>query len=79
MVELTLRRVVSEVFGITPEEVTDEVSPDTIDDWDSLSHLRLVTALEEAFALKFENAEIMDMTTVGAIRDIVERKAAAAK
>ncbi len=79
MVELTLRRVVSEVFGIAPEEVTDEVSPDTIDDWDSLSHLRLVTALEEAFALKFENAEIMDMTTVGAIRDIVERKVAAAK
>ena len=79
MVELTLRRVVSEVFGIAPEDVTDEVSPDTIDDWDSLSHLRLVTALEDAFALKFENAEIMDMTTVGAIRDIVERKVAAAK
>lgn len=79
MVELTLRRVVSEVFGITPDEVTDQVSPDTVDDWDSLSHLRLITALEEAFSLKFENAEIMDMTTVGAIRDIVERKVAAAK
>ena len=79
MVELTLRRVVSEVFGITPDEVTDQVSPDTVDDWDSLSHLRLVSTLEEAFGIKFENAEIMDMTTVGAIRDIVERKVAAAK
>jgi acyl carrier protein len=79
MFESTLRRVVSEVFTIPAEEVTDDLSPDSIDDWDSLSHLRLVTALEEAFHVKFETAEIMDMTTVAAVRDIVERKTAAQK
>lgn len=79
MLEPTLRRVVAEVFRISEEDVNDEVSPDTLDDWDSLSHLRLVTAIEEAFAVKLENDEIMDMTTVGAIRELLERKAAASK
>ena len=79
MSELALRRVVSEVFSVPVEDVTDDMSPDSIDDWDSLSHLRLVTALEEAFHVKFETAEIMDMTTVAAVRDIVERKIAAPK
>lgn len=74
MTDTTLQRVVSEVFQMPADEVTDELSPDTLDDWDSLSHLRLVSALEEAFGVKFENAEIMDMTTVGAIREIVSRK-----
>jgi acyl carrier protein len=79
MVESSLHHVVSEVFKIPAEEVTDELSPDTLDDWDSLSHLRLVTALEEAFSVKFENAEIMDMASVGAIREMLGRKAPAAK
>lgn len=74
MNESTLRRVVSEVFKISPEEITDELSPDTLDDWDSLSHLRLVSALEEAFNVKLDNAEIMDMTTFAAVREIVARK-----
>ena len=79
MLESTLRRVVSETFKMPVDEVTDELSPDTLDDWDSLSHLRLVTALEEAFSIKFENSEIMDMASVGAIREMVAKKAAAAK
>lgn len=79
MLESTLRKVVSETFKISPDEVTDELSPDTLDDWDSLSHLRLVTALEEAFGIKFENSEIMDMASVGAIREMVEKKQAAGK
>ncbi|HSO37109.1 MAG TPA: acyl carrier protein [Labilithrix sp.] len=78
MLDSTLRKVVSEVFRIPPEDVDDELSPDTLDDWDSLSHLRLVTALEEAFSIKFESSEIMDLTTVGAIRESLAVKTAAA-
>jgi acyl carrier protein len=79
MLESSLHSVVAEVFRVPVAEVTDELSPDTLDDWDSLSHLRLVTALEEAFDVKFENAEIMDMASVGAIREMLERKTPAAK
>lgn len=79
MLESTLQRVVSETFKLPADEVTDELSPDTLDDWDSLSHLRLVTALEEAFAIKFENSEIMDMASVGAIREMLVKKTAAAR
>ena len=78
MREPSLRRVVAETFKMPEADVTDELSPDTLDDWDSLSHLRLVSSVEEAFGIKFENAEIMDMTTVGAIRELVARKAPAA-
>lgn len=78
MLDSTLRRVFAEVFNMSVDDVVDDLSPDTIDEWDSLSHLRLVSALEEAFKTKFDNSEIMDMTNVSAIREIVSRKTAGA-
>jgi acyl carrier protein len=69
-----LERAFEEVFKLTAAQVTDDLSPDTLDEWDSLSHLRLVTALEESTGLKFENVEIMDMVSVSAIREILHKK-----
>lgn len=62
------------VFRLAPEQVTDELSPDTFDDWDSLSHLRLVSALEERLSLTFGNDEIMDMVSVAGVRDVLSRR-----
>lgn len=69
-----LRRVLGDVFGMEAADVTDDLTPETVETWDSLNHLRLVTAVEEAFGIKFSMAEIESMmSTVGRVRETVER------
>lgn len=73
----TLKAIFADVFGVTAAEYSDDLSPDTLTDWDSLGHIRLVSAMEDKLALTFETAEIMDMATVGAIKEILQRRGVA--
>jgi acyl carrier protein len=59
------------VFQISPEEVTDSLSPQDVTGWDSLGHVRLVTQLQEQFGVEFEVDEIMRMENVAEIKKIL--------
>ncbi|MGV7034383.1 acyl carrier protein [Methylobacterium symbioticum] len=45
-----------------------------IAEWDSVSHIALVLAVEAAFDLRFGTAEIGSLENVGAFVDLIERK-----
>ena len=60
--------VVSKVFSISLDKITDESSPETIDSWDSCNGLILVDELENKFNVKFSITEITDVKTIGDIK-----------
>ena len=41
-----LYEVVADILGLDPGDVEDSLSRETADNWDSLNHLRIVTAVE---------------------------------
>jgi acyl carrier protein len=45
------RTIVSTVLGIAPEQVQDQLNPDSVDTWDSLNHINLIAALEQEFGI----------------------------
>nr|MBS0021398.1 acyl carrier protein [Gammaproteobacteria bacterium] len=70
-----LPRIVSEVLGIPIEAVSEALSSDETPEWDSLNHLRLITALEEELSIQLTMDEVVAAkTNYGNLRDIVSKR-----
>ena len=65
----------SAVFQLSPEQVTDALSPQDVAGWDSLGHMRLVTQLQELFGVEFEVDEVMRMENVAEIKKVLAARA----
>jgi len=69
-----LNEVFSDVFD---EEltVTAETTAADIEDWDSLTHITLISEVEDAFGIKFSMKDVLGMKNVGEMADIIEKNA----
>ena len=70
--DMKLKKVISNVLGVSIEEINDDSSPDSLDKWDSLSHINLVMAIESEFEVELSPEDSMDMLSVKLIRMILE-------
>lgn len=68
----------NEIFrDIFDEDVTvhDETTTADIEDWDSLTHITLISEVEDAFHIKFSMKQVLGMKNVGEMADIIEKNA----
>lgn len=70
-----VRSIASDVFGLPPERITADSSPESIESWDSTQHLTFVLALEEQFQIQLSPEEIEQARTVREAARLVEAKA----
>ena len=54
--------------------LTNETTADDVEEWDSLSHVQLVDAMEEAFGIEFKSREILSWENIGDLIDSIEKK-----
>lgn len=54
--------------------LNEETTADDVEEWDSLSHIQLVVAIEKAFGIKFTSREILSWDNVGDLVDSIEKK-----
>jgi len=66
--------IMSDTFDLDDLKVTRETAAADIEEWDSLSHVRLIVAIERAFKIKFSNAEIERLRNVGELVDAIASK-----
>ncbi len=54
--------------------ITDELTANDVDSWDSLSHMLLITEIENTFSIKFKLRELNKMKNIGALVEIIQSK-----
>ena len=62
-----IKQIMATVFEISPALIGDNASPETIDNWDSLRHMNLVTVLEEEFEVRFTDDQLIEMLNLDLI------------
>jgi acyl carrier protein len=75
-IEITgkLTSVFRTVFNNITLVLTNELSAKDVDGWDSLSHMILITEIENVFAIKFKLKDLNKMKNVGDMIEIIMSK-----
>jgi acyl carrier protein len=68
-----LVEIVAELFELDPAAVDDALTPEDVELWDSMNHLRLVSAVEEEFRIKLSMQEIESIRSLAVLRALVEQ------
>lgn len=66
-----LNEVFQDVFDDDSIIVNADTTADDIEDWDSLEHINLVSAVEKEFGVKFTMAQVVGMKNVGEMVEVI--------
>lgn len=73
MLESKLQNVFSTSLGIDLEKITDELKFSETPEWDSVAHMALIAAIEEAFDIMIDAEDVIDMSSFGKAKSIVAK------
>ena len=68
--------VLKSVFDDNSLEITKETSAEDIDEWDSLTHIQVISEIEAAFKIRFALGELQALKNVGEMAELIQKKIA---
>lgn len=71
--EMKLKVLLARVMRVDIATISADASTGTIATWDSLSHMKLVLALEEEFDVAFDESQIEHMTSFAKVIELVDQ------
>jgi len=70
--EVKLKKVLADVFKIEATAVNEDTSVDTVERWDSLTHLNLILALESEFGVSFSEEQTVEIMNYPLIKMVLQ-------
>jgi len=68
-----LHEIVAKALILDRSAITDDLTYNSIPEWDSVAHMALIAELEAAYDVMLDTDDIVAMSTVGAIREILKK------
>lgn len=62
-----------DALDIEQNVVVDTLKYQSIEQWDSISHMMLISELEEAFDIEIDTDDVIDMSSVAKAKEIVSK------
>ena len=69
--DLDLLELVCDVIGADCDAVSIDTPREEMDEWDSLNHLRVLTAVEQEFGITFLMNEIESIDCINRLKDLI--------
>jgi acyl carrier protein len=70
-----LTPIFRDVFSDGDLTVNESMTADDVKEWDSLSHINMIYAVEKAFGIKFSIKDARSMNDVGELIQLIKKKA----
>lgn len=74
MIKERMQNIFRDVFDDPALEIWDGMTAGDVDEWDSLSHVQLVIAVEKEFKVRFSTADIIALNNVGEFISLVGKQ-----
>jgi acyl carrier protein len=71
-----IQEIFRDIFDDTSLVITRDSNASTVEDWDSLAHVNLVTAIEKKYKVRFALGELQELKNVGDMIDLIQKKLA---
>ena len=68
-----LDEMLTEVFRLEKDQLGDEITPDDVENWSSVTHMDLIARFEDVFKLQLDVEEITEIDSLGAIRKALRK------
>jgi len=69
-----VQNIFRDIFDEDGLIINSSTNSDEIEDWDSLNHINLVSAIEKEFKIRFALGELMELKDVGSMVDLMVGK-----
>jgi acyl carrier protein len=63
----------SKALGIPPKDVTENLSYNSIPEWDSVAHMSLISEVETTFGIMLDTDDVIDLSSVAKCREILAK------
>ena len=68
-----LNKIFCEVFSVEESVLNSEFDNKSVDGWDSVHQLTLISIFEEAFDIMFDPEDIMEMTSYAKGKELLQK------
>ena len=65
-----LEKIFQDAFGV--EKLTDDMSIDTVEGWDSMAHVALIMTLQKEFDITISPAQAIELTDIASIKQLLD-------
>lgn len=69
-----LTTLFAEILEIDEKDINDDISPKNTSQWDSLTSMHLIAAIETTFDIYLSTKEITKMDSIGMVRQVLKEK-----
>ena len=67
-----LFEIISKIFMINKEKIDDNLSKDSVENWDSMNHLMVISELESNFNISIDDKEVVNIRNIKDIKNILK-------
>ena len=69
-----IKKIMSEVFSVSIESISEDSSRQNLESWNSLNHLQMVFALEDAFQITLSPSEATRIIDFQSVKELLSNK-----